>query len=67
MEEKKIAAIREALRRTKSKIQKLHTKLLDKKNCLAAKLLAAFRSAGTVVYQDEQIAKWQKTGFGRSI
>lgn len=53
--------------RTKRLIRKQYQKLTNVKDDLANKILAELKFYDNVVIQDEQIAKWQKTGHGKKI
>lgn len=51
----------------KSQLNKEHEKLTNRKNDLANKVVHKLCKYETVVIQDEQIAKWHKSGHGKKV
>ena len=51
----------------KSQLNKEHERLTNKKNDLANKVVHKLCEYETVVIQDEQIAKWHKSGHGKRV
>ena len=53
--------------RTRKLLQRQYQKLTNKKNDAANKVVAELKHYNCVVFQDEQLAKWQEDGHGRKI
>ena len=53
--------------RTRKLLQKQYQKLTNRKNDAANKVVAELKHYNAVVFQDEQLAKWQEDGHGRKI
>jgi len=53
--------------RTVKQIQREYQKQTNQKNDKANKIIAHFNEYKTIVIQDEQISKWQKSGHGKAV
>ena len=53
--------------RTRKLLQRQYQKLTNKKNDAANKVVAELKLYNAVVFQDEQLVKWQEDGHGRKI
>ena len=53
--------------KTKSKLRKKYQKQTNRKNDLTNKILAKITKHKTIVIQDEQLSKWQKSNHGKKI
>lgn len=53
--------------RTKKLIQRQYQKMTDVKNDLANKIVAELKYYDNVIIQDEQLAKWHKSGHGKKV